>query len=172
MNRPSKLCSLSAVLLATSLYLPGPASSQDEPMVTPILRLNLDVALQVAQAAIDKCRGMGLNIAVTVVDRGGNVQVVLRDTLAMDLTVLVSERKAFTAMSFNLPTSALTDRFTSPFSVAKVEQLILSGGGVPIAAGGTIIGGVGVSGAPSGEQDETCARAGVDAIIDDLEMSL
>jgi uncharacterized protein GlcG (DUF336 family) len=49
--------------------------------------------------------------------------------------------------------------------------LVLSAGGLPIAAGGILYGGVGVSGAPTGKEDEECAQAGVDAIVGDLEMS-
>ena len=48
----------------------------------------------------------------------------------------------------------------------------MAAGGLPIEVGGSLIGGVGVSGAPSGEVDEECAQAGVDAVLDDLEMSL
>ncbi len=157
------------LILSASVHL---ANADDTPMTTQIQRLTMDTAVTVAQATIEKCRGEGVNITVTVVDRGGDVQVVLRDTLAMDLTLEISRQKAYTAMSFNTPTSQLTDRFTSPFSVGKVQGVLMSAGGVPINAGGTIIGGIGVSGAPSGETDELCAQAGLDAILDDLEMSL
>ena len=50
--------------------------------------------------------------------------------------------------------------------------IIMSAGGVPIQVGGSLVGAVGVSGAPSGETDEQCAQAGVDAVLDDLEMSM
>lgn len=104
-----------------------------------------------------------MQIAVTVMDRGGHPQVVLRDVLAPDLTLTISRQKAYTAMSFNSPTSAMENRFTQPFSVGKVEGLVFT-------AGGMILGGVGVSGAPSGEQDERCARSGLESITADLEM--
>lgn len=110
-------------------------------------------------------------MAATVVDRGGHPQAVLRDTLAPDITLAVSRQKAYTAYSFNAPLSTLEDRFTAPFSVGKVEGLVFSAGGVPIAVGGILYGGVGVSGAPSGEQDERCASAGLAAVRDDLEMA-
>ena len=97
--------------------------------------------------------------------------MLLRDTLAMPLTNTIAEQKAYAALNFNSATSEMVDRFTSPFSPGKVEGIILSAGGLPIAAGGSIIGGIGVSGAPSGEVDEECAQAGIDAIMDDLEMA-
>ncbi len=150
-----------------------PAVQADEqPLMVDIKRLSMESALTIAQASIDQCRKEGVQVAVTVVDRGGHPQVVLRDVLAGDLTLTISRQKAYTALSFNTPTSGMEGRFTSPFSVGKVEGLVMSAGGLPITAGGTIIGGVGVSGAPSGETDEKCAQAGIDAISDDLEMAV
>lgn len=147
-----------------------PAIADDYPMTVPIKRLTLETALRIAQAAIAQCRTEGVQIAVTVVDRGGHAQVVLRDVLAMDITLPVSKQKAHTAMAFNRPLSQLRDLFTRPYEVAKLDGLILSAGGIPINIGGSILGGIGVSGAPSGELDEKCAVAGLDAVRDDLEM--
>lgn len=164
-----------SLLMIASLYLlatAGPVLAEDEqPVLVPIPRMSLDTALNAAQAAIDTCRKEGVQVAVTIVDRGGHPQVVLRDVLAMDLTLAISRNKAYTALSFNTPTSQLTQRFTSPFSVGKTPGLVFSIGGLPIQASGAIIGGIGVSGAPSGETDEKCAQAGLDAIQDDLEMA-
>jgi uncharacterized protein GlcG (DUF336 family) len=63
----------------------------------------------------------------------------------MDLSLEVSYRKAYTAMTFTNKTSALEERFTGPFSVGKIDKVLLSAGGVPIQASGETIGGVGVS---------------------------
>jgi len=161
---------VSALALAA---LPRPAAAQDDgqKMVISVKRMTMETALHIAQAAIQQCRKEGVQVAVTVVDRNGNTQVVLRDVLAMDLTLRISRQKAYTAMSFNTPTSQLTKRFSSPVSIAKVRGVLPAAGGVPIAVGGTILGGVGVSGSPSGVTDEKCAKAGVDAVRMDLEMS-
>ena len=146
-------------------------ATEEQPTVVNIKRMSLDVALRIAKATIDQCRKEGVQVAVTVVDRGGHPQVVLRDVLAQDLTLKISKMKAYTAMSFNMATSAMAGRFTDPFSIGKVDTIVVSAGGVPVAASGNIIGGVGVSGAPSGKIDEKCAQAGVDAVMDDLEMA-
>ncbi len=159
------------LIFATAVSAPV-AAEDDAPMVLPIQRLSLEAASALAQAAVEACRAEGVQVAVTVVDRGGHPQVILRDVLAMDLTLTISQQKAYTALSFNSATSALETRFTAPFAVPKVQGLVLSAGGLPITAGGTLIGGVGVSGAPSGEVDERCAQAGIDAVIDDIEMSM
>jgi uncharacterized protein GlcG (DUF336 family) len=158
-------------LLVLGLNNPVVAEEKEAPVTLPIKRLSMDYALKMARAAIDACRKEGMNVAVTVVDRGGHPQVVLRDTLAMDLTLTISRQKAYTAMSFNTPLSQLEGRFKGSYAVPKVQGLVVSAGGLPIAAGGTILGGIGVSGSPSGEVDEKCAKAGVDAVQTDLEMS-
>lgn len=159
-----------AALLFAGL-IQTPVQAQDQPVMVNIKRLSMETALAIAEATIAACREEGVQIAVTVLDRGGNPQVVLRDVLAPDLTLTISKQKAYTAMSFNASTSSMEGRFSAPFSVGKVEGLVFSAGGVPITAGGTILGGVGVSGAPSGETDEKCARAGVEAVSADIEMA-
>jgi uncharacterized protein GlcG (DUF336 family) len=160
------------MLLLMAIVAAAGARAEEEPVALPIMRLHMNLAVKAAEATIEACRQKGLNIAVAIVDRGGHPQVVMRDTLAMPLTLAVSQQKAYAAMNFNTPTSGLEDRFTHPFSPGKVDGIVLSAGGIPIAAGGTILGGIGVSGAPSGVTDEECAQAGLDAILSDLEMGL
>lgn len=161
-----KIFCVSLMLTAVSTS----AFSDDEKMTIPVKRLTLDASLRIAQAAIEQCRKEGVQVAVTVVDRSGHAQVVLRDVLAMDITLTISKQKAHTAMAFNTPLSQLQSRFNKPYLVPKIDGLILGAGGIPINVGGSILGGVGVSGAPSGETDEKCAKAGLEAILTDLEM--
>lgn len=169
MNRNALLLAICIISFAT---LNSGFAAEEQPAMVNIKRMSLDMAVTAAKATIDACRKEGVQIAVTILDRGGHPQVVMRDVLAMDLTLTISKQKAYTAMSFNSATSGLTGRFTDPFSIGKVEGLVISAGGLPINAGGNILGGIGVSGAPSGKTDEKCAQAGLDAIIDDLEMSM
>ncbi len=161
---------MSTLVLASMLSIS--AKAQEEPVALPIMRLNMDLAVTAAQATIEACREQGINVAVSIIDRGGHVQVAMRDTLAMPITVPISQQKAYAALNFNAPTSELEGRFESPFSPGKLEGLIMSAGGLPITAVSTILGGIGVSGAPSGETDEECAQAGLDAISLDLEMGM
>ncbi|MCU7844227.1 MAG: heme-binding protein [Candidatus Thiodiazotropha sp. (ex Monitilora ramsayi)] len=159
------------IILGVLLPLTQTAMSEEEvsPTVT-LKRLSLETATAVAQGAIEACRKEGIQIGVTVVDRDGIVQVTLRDTIAAQITVPISRQKAFTAVNFNAATSALTSRAGTP--IGRIDGLVMSAGGLPIQAGGQLLGGVGVSGAPSGETDERCAQAGVDVVIDDLEMAM
>ncbi|ADE12406.1 GlcG/HbpS family heme-binding protein [Sideroxydans lithotrophicus] len=158
-------------LLAGMFSVPAfPESASKQPLTVNIKRLSLDTALRIGKAAIDKCRKEGVQITVTVVDRGGDPQVVLRDTLAMDVSVPISRKKAYTAMEFNSPTSVMEERFKGAYGVPKLDELLVSAGGIPINVAGSIMGGIGVSGAPSGMTDEACAKAGLAAVQDDLEM--
>jgi len=159
---------ISVLILSFSLLLP--AQAEEEPSLVSTKRMTLATALMVAHAAIDECTKQGIQIGVTVVDREGIAQVTLRDTIAAQITLPISLRKAYTAANFNSATSALGDRANSP--VGRAPMILMSAGGLPIQVGGSLIGAVGVSGAPSGVTDEQCAQAGIDAVLDDLEMSL
>lgn len=159
--------SMLAVSVSSSIFA-APLTAQ--PMTVNIKRLSLDTALRIGNAAIAQCRKQGVQVTVTVIDRGGDAQVVLRDTLAMDISIPISRKKAYTAMEFNAPTSALQDRFQGAYNVPKIDELLIAAGGIPINIAGNIMGGIGVSGAPSGLTDEACAKAGLAAVQDDLEM--
>lgn len=167
MSRPAARWTL---LLALALVT-GTAGAADSSLIVQTKQLTLDAAYRIAHASLKACRDKGVQVAVTVVDRAGNPQVVLRDTFAPDLTLAVSRRKAYTAAEFGVATSKLQDRFKGAYSIGKLDQLMLAPGAVPIEAGGTRLGAVGVSGAPSGQTDEACARAGVKAVQTDLDMS-
>lgn len=155
--------------VATTILFSSSIMAADVPVVVKIPRLTVEASEKLAHAAMEACRKQGIQIGVTVVDRSGDAMVVLRDTLAPRVTLEVSRQKAYTAVNFNAATSSMTNRFTQPFSVGKVEGLVFSAGGLPIEAAGNIIGAVGVSGAATGEQDEACAKAGINAIQFELE---
>ncbi|MEO5342895.1 MAG: heme-binding protein [Gammaproteobacteria bacterium SHHR-1] len=158
-------------LLPVLLCLPliTPAVAEESPSVN-IKRLTLNTAGKAAHAAIEACRAKGVQVGVTLVDRNGLVQVSLRDTLAASITIPISQGKARAAANFGVPTSALKERANGP--IGRTPGLVMSTGGLPIEAAGTLYGAIGVSGAPSGLTDEECAQAGVDAIQDDLEMAM
>jgi len=154
----------------TALALAAPALAE-EPMVVQVKRLSLDTAAKIAQATIEACREKGIQIAVTVVDRDGTVQVTLRDTIAAPITAPISEMKAKTAVNFNAATSTMAARADTP--IGRIDGLVMSAGGVPILVGGSaLVAGVGVSGAPAGETDEECALAGVAKVQEDLDMAM
>jgi uncharacterized protein GlcG (DUF336 family) len=133
--------------------------------------LTPETALQLAQATLKACRDKGYQVAVAVVDRAGTPQVMLRDRYAGAHTPGTATRKAWTATSFRADTLSLAEETQAgkPQSgVRFVDNALMLGGGVLVEAAGSMVGAVGVSGAPSGEQDDACARAGVAAIEEKL----
>jgi uncharacterized protein GlcG (DUF336 family) len=165
----SRLHRTASVTALVGALFAGPTLAED-PMTVEVKRMSLGTAQKIAQATIDACREKGIQIGVTVVDRDGVVQAQLRDTIAAPITVPISFKKAYTAVNFNADTSAMTDRADTP--IGRQDFLVMSAGGVTVSVGGALIGGVGVSGAPAGETDEECAKAGVAAVQDDLEMAM
>ena len=159
---------LGAMLLA--LPVEGRAQDDSEALVT-FKSMKVEVALELAQAAMDNCREQGYQIAVAVVDRFGVTQVVLRDRFAGPHTPNTAERKAWTAVSFRGATTEMAE-FTAPgeeaFGANFVTNVLMLGGGVPVQAAGSLVGAVGVSGGPSGQADNDCAQAGIDAVADQL----
>lgn len=132
--------------------------------------LTPDTAVKLAQAALKSCRDQGYQVAVSVVDRGGNVQALIRDRFAGPHTPDTATAKAWTAVSFRANTTALatTTENGSQSGVRHIPGALMLGGGVIVEADGAIVGGVGVSGAPGGDLDEACAMVGIDAITGDL----
>ena len=133
--------------------------------------LTPETALELAQATLKACREKGYQVAVAVVDRSGTPQVMLRDRYAGTHTPGTATRKAWTATSFRTDTRSLaeeTQAGKAQSGVRFVEGALMLGGGVLIEVGGSMVGAVGVSGAPSGELDDACARAGLEAIEEKL----
>jgi uncharacterized protein GlcG (DUF336 family) len=149
----------------------GTAAAQDA--TYNIRTLTPETALKAAQAALKSCRDGGYQVAVAVVDRSGLAQVMLRDRYAGAHTPKTAIGKAWTAVSFRTNTTAMAEMTQSGKPASGIRQLpnvVMVGGGVLIEGGGSILGGIGVSGAPGGDIDEKCANAGIAAIKDALEL--
>ena len=158
-----RLVAVAALLLAV------PARAQDG--LIGYKSLSPDLALELARAALGACRGRGFQVTVAVVDRFGVTQVVLRDRFAGPHTVPTATGKAWTAVSFRTATGELAAQTQAgaQSGIRALPGVVAVGGGLTIEAGGSTVGGVGVSGAPGGEADEACASAGIDAVKDRLE---
>jgi uncharacterized protein GlcG (DUF336 family) len=161
---------MAALLCMVAASVPAAARAQDGTyavkMMTP------DSALKAAQAALKTCRDGGFQVTVAVVDRSGVTQVVLRDRFAGPHTLRMAVDKAWTAVSFRVSTAEL-EKATQPGSpqsgIRQRPRVAAVAGGLTIESGGSLVGGIGVSGAPGGDRDEVCAAAGIKAIQDSLE---
>ena len=155
---------------ALTLSLACGANAQDDVFVT-FKVMKPEIALRAALAAMQDCRDKGYQVGVSVVDRFGLPQVFIRDQYAGNHVYETAFRKAWTAVSFRSSTLDLASN-TAPGTISAairdLEKPLALGGGVPIDAGGTMVGGIGVSGAPSPEFDDACAHAGIDAIEDEI----
>lgn len=160
-------------LLLAGVFAAGvvPAASAEEALYS-VKMMTPETALTVAKTALEDCRSKGFQVSVAVVDKSGVLQVLLRDRFAGQHTPETARRKAWTAVSFKTDTLAmweLTESGKEASGVRFVDDALMVGGGVAVEAAGSIVGGVGVSGAPGGEADEGCAHAGIEAVQADLE---
>jgi uncharacterized protein GlcG (DUF336 family) len=133
--------------------------------------LSLAMAKTIAEATIAECKAKGFNTAAAVVDRAGQVMVILRDERATAQMVEMARRKAYTARMFRTTTMEFQKRTGSDPTLAPqrdIADILALGGGVPIQVGTETIGGVGSSGS-SQEMDDACARAGVAKVADLLK---
>jgi len=130
-------------------------------------------------AALAHCRKDGTPVTVTVLDHAGRTKVVLRDDGTRQYSVEHSYRKANTALSYRTSSAEYGKRAAATFPASagplNLPNMTTSGGGLPIRAGKTVVGAIGVSGSPGaqgvpgGARDDLCAQAGIDRIAQGLE---
>ena len=160
---------LATIAAAALLAGAPPAYAQD---ATFALRLMTpETALKAAQAALKKCRDNGYQVAVAVVDRMGITQVLLRDRFAGPHTPDMAISKAWTALSFRTNTSEFAEATQAGRPQSGVRHrpgVAAVGGGMLVQGSGNLLGGIGVSGAPGGKEDDVCAAAGIAAIEESL----
>lgn len=151
--------------LAAALLLPLSAAAQDLPTAP---YLPLDMAQDAAQTALNACSAEGHNVSVAIVARSGETKVLLRADNAGPHTVGSSIGKAFTSASMGRDTADVAGFIGgNPANDGMRDmddRMVIQAGGLPIRIGGALVGGIGVGGAPSGDIDATCARAGLDEI--------
>jgi uncharacterized protein GlcG (DUF336 family) len=131
-----------------------------------------DAALDLAKAALKSCREHGYQVAVVVLDRFGQALVLLRDRYAGLPAATTANDKAYTALGFHLSSDEFAKSIQSgrlSAGLAHMPHIAPLAGGIVVEAGGSVLGAVGVAGAPGGDKDEECAKAGLAAIRDQLD---
>ncbi|MFJ5834702.1 heme-binding protein [Streptomyces sp. NPDC093089] len=126
--------------------------------------LTIEAATKAAQATLDAAEKENQRVSVAVVDRNGNTLVTLRGDGAGPQSYESAEKKAYTAVSWNAPTSVLAGRLANAPTLKDIPGTLFLAGGAPVTAKGAPIAGIGVAGAPSGDLDEKFAQAGVAAL--------
>ena len=157
------------IILAAALTLAAALPVRAQEGIVTYKSLAPDVAFDLARAALNKCRKDGYQVAVVVVDRFGLPLAVVRDRFTNVLALSVAEGKAWTSVIFTRDTGALIRDGVITSALARQPKVTAQVGGLVIEAGGSLLGGVGVSGAPGGDKDEACAKAGLESVRDKLE---
>ena len=140
----------------------APAAANKNVMRTS--HLTVEAATEAAQATLDAAKKENQRVSVAVVDRNGNTIVTLRGDGAGPQSYESAEKKAFTAVSWNAPTSELVKRLETAPTLKDIPGTLFLGGGAPVQVKGAPVAGIGVAGAPSGDLDEKFAQAGVAAL--------
>lgn len=162
-----------AILVASCAALTFTTSANAQKLLANYPTLTTVAALKAAQAALARCDKEGYTAAVAVVDRGGHALALLRNGLAGAHTVQTAINKAATALSFRTDTTDLareSQAGRAASGIRALQNVVAVGGGMMIRAKGSLVGAIGVSGAPNGDADDACAKAGIAAIADDLEL--
>ena len=133
--------------------------------------LSLATALTIATTASETCKGQGYRVSATVVGRNGEVIVQLRGDDAGPHTIENSFKKAYTSRTFRIPSGEFVQRVKDNPTTGAVHltNIVAAQGALPIKIGDEVIGAAGISGAPGGDKDEACVKAGLDKVADQLK---
>ena len=156
---------MKTLFFATTLLclLASPAHAQ----LRKVNDLSLAAANTLANAAMAACQAQGRHIAVTILDRGGNLVAVQRADGVGPHNTEASRRKAYTALSTKNDTQALAVAARGNpdmTNLTTVPELLLLGGGLPLRAKGEVVGAIGVAGGGGALPDRACALAALAAV--------
>ncbi|MDH5470288.1 MAG: heme-binding protein [Gammaproteobacteria bacterium] len=161
--------SLNGWIIVLMALLSGPNHATD---LVPTRLLGLDPARDIATAAVAACRKEGYQVAVVVTDRSGDPVVIMRDVFVSKYMVEIARNKANAVVMSNSSSGELrTNMARIREELNELDGVLLMEGGLPIRVNGGLIGAVGVSGAPGGDKDEACARAGIEAVQERLDFA-
>jgi uncharacterized protein GlcG (DUF336 family) len=158
-----------AITLILLYPLVAPADT-DMPDVITVKKMTMELAATIAEKAVKTCRNLGYQVTAVVVDRNGETQVVMRDVNASRFTMKLAEGKANAVILGGVSSGEIRkNRRDIRPELNHVDGILIMQGGLPINAAGSLIGAVGVSGAPGGDKDEVCAQKALDFVRDRLD---
>jgi uncharacterized protein GlcG (DUF336 family) len=153
----------------------APATRAED--VITMHRLSAALASEAVTEAVATCAKQGYRVSAVVLDIDGTTQAVLRGDGASVTSLDASHDKAYTVIMLGAArnedsTGVIAERMganPSAGGLVKLPHLLLLQGGLRIKAGSEAIAAIGVGGAPGGNLDEACAKAGIDKISDRLK---
>ena len=166
---PKTACCLAGLALMSGVA--GIAVSSANAQILVHKDLSLAMATSMAVSAIEACKAQGYNVSAHVVGRNGEVIVGLRNERAGLATFENSMKKAYTARTFRMPSGKFADNVKGNPNAGGLflTNITPAQGALPIMIGEETIGAIGISGAPGGDKDEACAKAGIDKVAADLK---
>jgi len=165
MNTILKLIVSLSIFVSTEVL-----ADTDMPDVITVKKMSMELAATIADKAVKTCRNDGYQVTAVVVDRNGEAQVMMRDVHASRFTMQLAEGKANAVILGGVSSGEIREnRQDIRPELNHVNGVLIMQGGLPIRAAGSLIGAVGVSGAPGGDKDEVCAQKALDAVQDRLD---
>jgi len=168
MNRDRSMITIAGAAAVAGCVLASAAQAQ-APQTEH--NISMGVALAIMQGTLEHCTKDGYKVSVTVVDKGGNLAGFVRGDGTSPHTIEFSRMKAYTSRVSGRTTLEFIKYIATPEGewAKQLPGTASVGGGVPIRMGNEVIGAVGVSGAPGGDKDEACAKAGIDKVAAQLK---
>lgn len=166
-NGFGRLLAAGLVMSAYAAFVSPVAAASD---VVTVKRLAMPLAAKIAEKAVMTCQAQGYAVTAVVVDRNGDPQVMMRGTQANRFTIQIATDKARAVILSGVDSSRFRkNRADIRMEMDHVDGILMLDGGVRIDAVGTLVGALGVSGAPGGDKDEACAKAAVAAAVGALD---
>jgi len=160
-------CMMLGLAGCLTLATVAPAGAQ----LIPHKDISVAMALSIAETAIATCKANGYAVSVSILGRNAEPIVQIRGDNTGPHTLENSFRKAYTARTFRAPSGDMVGRVKADptLGLIHLSNVIANQGALPIKVGDDVIGAAGASGAPGGEKDEACVKAGIDKVADQLK---
>lgn len=169
-NRAYQWTLWTVVIVAGLLAQTFSAHAEDD--IIKVRLMGSDLAADIARATVHACRDQGYQVSVVVLDRAGDVMASQRDTFARRHTMEIAARKAGLTVMSGVESGEMRDsRGDIRTELNHMEGVIVMEGGLPIRAAGSLVGAVGVSGAPGGDIDAACAASGIESVQDRIDFA-
>jgi uncharacterized protein GlcG (DUF336 family) len=154
-----------------ALALAASVTTAANAQIVTTKHISLPMAVAIATTAVETCKAQGYNVSVHVIGNMGEVLVALRGDNTGPHTMENSMRKALTSRGTRLSSGQFAENVskTPNAGALRLGNMIAARGALPIKVGEDVIGAAGASGAPGGDKDEACVKAGIDKVAADLK---